>query len=1009
MLSGCLIGLDGGRFLSVADTSDEDAGADSETGDAVVGDAAEDTGTDAVDASGDGPEDVDHGDTDATTLVDATPDADVADDASNDSGDPDADTEDVDIADVVDATDSDSSGDTELPDADTTTGDVDVMADADTTIADAVSDADAAADTGTDVRTDISVDVVTDVDTNGDTDIDAVVDCGPLGAPDGGSVVVTRTTEGGEATYACDSPRAAEGVLTRTCGSDGQWTGSAPVCRLDEPPADACESDASCGEDEWCPTGVPAVLRRCSPLLYRDFGHEMRFVLVPSGSWIQGEGELAPDPSPWMASITRDVFVAQTEVTIEQWRAVMQAHNTRFGTSFGLEPSFGVARGYCTAATCPVDRVSWWDAVTFANALSALHGLTPCYDLTGCSTGGLGELTAAGGGCDAVSASCGGGGTYACASLATTLPACTGYRLPTGAEWERAARAGTRTDFFWGTSTVNAVVELYAWYVENASFRAMEVGQLDPNPWGLFDVAGNAFEWVHDFDGPYPSSPQTDYLGPASGTERSMRGGNVSQDAIGVRHSVRISYAPDTRLSDSGFRLARTSLAAPPCPLIDPPANGSVLISHRYAGGEATTVCEPKYVVVGDDVRHCGEGGVWSGAPASCEPVVRVAAACGSDDECGLNERCVVTAPAELARCVPVALGASVAPMNFVLVPAGSFVQGTAGSTGDEIQFVATMSRDLLMSETEITTGQWKTVMAEAARLVSIDAGLIPSFHERNPRCTTPDCPLEQVNWYEAALFTNVLSELSGLTPCYELDGCTSGGLAQAGAGCTGLEYACDSGTFTCTTAIGAAPDCNGYRLPTESEWERAARGGTTGLYAWGDDSSVATVSLYAVYGSNNFGQTSPVGRRLPNPYGLFDMSGLVSEWVNDWYSPIYPVGNAIDPTGEPVGSERVHRGGNLFSPALNVRVADRTSAGPATRSADRGFRVVRNLPANDEVRCPALSSAALADGDLIVGGYFPGATAFYRCDPGFSIVGGDALRTCGGTGEWSGSAPFCD
>ena len=130
------------------------------------------------------------------------------------------------------------------------------------------------------------------------------------------------------------------------------------------------------------------------------------------------------------------------------------------------------------------------------------------------------------------------------------------YRLPTEAEWEYAARAGTSTTYFFGDDK-NALSR-YAWYHENANEAPRPVGQKPPNAWGLYDVHGNVREWVQDWYGEtyYANSPDTDPKGPSSGKKRVDRGGSWGFNAVFCRSAFRGDVLPDARMGYLGFRLA---------------------------------------------------------------------------------------------------------------------------------------------------------------------------------------------------------------------------------------------------------------------------------------------------------------------------------------------------------------------------------------------------------------------------------------------------------------------
>jgi formylglycine-generating enzyme required for sulfatase activity len=129
------------------------------------------------------------------------------------------------------------------------------------------------------------------------------------------------------------------------------------------------------------------------------------------------------------------------------------------------------------------------------------------------------------------------------------------------------------------------------------------------------------------------------------------------------------------------------------------------------------------------------------------------------------------------------------------------------------------------------------------------------------------------------------------------------------------------------------------YRLPTEAEWEYAARAGTTSTYSFGDDAS--QLGRYAWHGDNSGDTTHPVGQKQPNAWGLYDMHGNVWEWVQDWYGEKYYSGSpSTDPRGPSSGSNRVSRGGCLIIVAPPCRSAFRFGFSPGRRDGLLGFRL---------------------------------------------------------------------
>jgi formylglycine-generating enzyme required for sulfatase activity len=265
--------------------------------------------------------------------------------------------------------------------------------------------------------------------------------------------------------------------------------------------------------------------------------------------------------------------------------------------------------------------------------------------------------------------------------------------------------------------------------------------------------------------------------------------------------------------------------------------------------------------------------------------------------------------------------------MDFVFVPSGTFEQGTLGATNDDRPYTATISRNYFVSRTEVTQGQWKAATG------GTNGSCFQST--TGTSCTTSNAnnngPVERVDWYSTLAYANWLSVNQGLSACYTLSGCTdatSGWYDGVHSGCTGA-------TFTGLT-------CTGYRLLTESEWERAARGNTTSTYYWGEATDTATVGLYAWFNGNAGSRAQAVGGKQANAYGLHDMSGNVWESVWDWYASAYPSSSAMDYIGPFSGSFRGFRGGGWSNVTSDLRSANRGSGPPSGRSSNIGFRLAR-------------------------------------------------------------------
>ena len=216
-------------------------------------------------------------------------------------------------------------------------------------------------------------------------------------------------------------------------------------------------------------------------------------------------------------------------------------------------------------------------------------------------------------------------------------------------------------------------------------------------------------------------------------------------------------------------------------------------------------------------------------------------------------------------------------------IPAGTFSMGSpsseSGRSADETQHSVTLTKGYWMMEHEVTQGEWEEVM-----------GTNPSEFT----ACGATCPVELVSWDDAVAFAEKASVRDGET----------------------------------------------YRLPTEAEWERAARGVREGeMYAGGND--LAAVG----WTSENSGDTThPVCKKQRNGYGLCDMTGNVWEWTSDWYAAAYP-GTTTDRVGAPAGSVRVFRGGSWDDVPANARVANRSGNTPGVRWYGLGVRLVRSSP----------------------------------------------------------------
>jgi formylglycine-generating enzyme required for sulfatase activity len=280
---------------------------------------------------------------------------------------------------------------------------------------------------------------------------------------------------------------------------------------------------------------------------------------------------------------------------------------------------------------------------------------------------------------------------------------------------------------------------------------------------------------------------------------------------------------------------------------------------------------------------------------------------------------------------------------SMVLMPAGEFTMGDAfdpeGGT-DELPVHTVNVSAFYMDATEVTKARWDEVYTWAT-----SQGY--SFDNAGAGKAT-NHPVHTVNWYDCVKWANARSQFKGFTPCYTN---ADGSVYTNGAFSGGCNWSAD-----------------GYRLPTEAEWEKAARGGAGGRrFPWEDDNTIrhARANYYASssysydrstggyhpdYGSGGTPYTSPVGSFAPNGYGLYDMAGNLYEWCWDWYSSdsvnppnFYSVSDgATDPRGPASGSRRVFRGGNWYNVAHFCRVAYRYDYSPGYENYSLGFRLVR-------------------------------------------------------------------
>jgi formylglycine-generating enzyme required for sulfatase activity len=280
------------------------------------------------------------------------------------------------------------------------------------------------------------------------------------------------------------------------------------------------------------------------------------FVLVEPAAFVMGSPPDEPgrgnDEAQHQVQLTHRLLVAVREVTQAEWRAAFPA--TPVATVFTA-----------CGEECPAENVNWWSAVKYCNQRSQDEGLAPCYTLAGCS--GIPGMD------------------FECDQASFEGPGCVGYRLPTEAEWEFVARAGTTTALYTGPLPVNHL-ELFSpeadaigWYGGNSGvsyagawdcsgwketqYPAQSCGAHPSagkaaNPWGLFDVAGNVWEWCWDAWEPFVDGvAATDPLGASDPSFRVLRGGSWMTGAARLRSANRGRYEPTVRNGTTGLRVVR--------------------------------------------------------------------------------------------------------------------------------------------------------------------------------------------------------------------------------------------------------------------------------------------------------------------------------------------------------------------------------------------------------------------------------------------------------------------
>ena len=562
-------------------------------------------------------------------------------------------------------------------------------------------------------------------------------------------------------------------------------------------------------------------------------GIKMR--LIPPGEFLMGAADDEParhdgEGPQHKVRLTTPFFIGISEITQKQWFDVMGSRPWQF------QPSVTEGDNY------PASYVDWLGATEFCRQISERSGHR--------------------------------------------------YRLPTEAEWEYACRAGTTTTWYFGNDV--AGLDAHGWLdtntLNNGKPSAQEVAPKKPNPFGLFDMHGNLFEWCQDC---YVEDAYSHRAGSVVDPvvlshndlqeTRITRGGGWDWNGYDMRSALRGSAVPSFRSNRDGFRVIR--------------------VIEKYAALTSTT--------------DKSSDTVLPGSPAVAP--FNAAKAKAYQDAWAAH----LQLPAEYTNS---------AGIKFRLIPPGQFLMGSTSEQIEEAkagpldttdgfrtgrldseapQHQVTLSKPFYLGVTEVTQAQFEKVVGRQPSTYCKSGQRAESVGDSDRSNT----PVEMVTWMDTGEFCGRLTIHEGLESAYIV---TPEKISQTGIG--------------------------GYRLPTEAEWEFACRAGTETQYSSGDHPSSLWDVAWTSWNSNQQ-PPKPVATRKANPFGLFDMHGNVSEWVHDGWAPDFyqrSVGPlAVDPRHDiPTDNIRIYRGGNFWVAPVECRSANRYAGLNGSIWIHTGFRV---------------------------------------------------------------------
>ncbi len=442
-----------------------------------------------------------------------------------------------------------------------------------------------------------------------------------------------------------------------------------------------------------------------------------------------------------------------------------------------------------------------------------------------------------------------------------------GGRLPTEAEWEYAARGGMPASRFPSGNSIDLTQASFAGVGGRDLWAATAPAASFPgNALGLYDMAGNVWEWCADFYSPtgYDRAAVVDPSGRPDGILRVMRGGAWNSAVRSLRVSNRGRATPTSRFPTAGFRCVRDLPSDPTgetVPTSAPAPAPGAPPELPAATSAAMPTPPPSSVAAGAALP---DGGVRATPIAAAVPV---------------------TAGTGLALLERRSFAPDGATM--VLLPAAEFdmgcVRGDADCDADEQpRHLVRLTAAFWIDTSEVTVAAYRGFAVAANRVMPAQ-----------PEWNGPEHPVVNVTWSDADAY--------------------------------------------CRWA--------GARLPSEAEWEYAARGGAGGRkYPSGGTIAAGDANGDGTGDTDRWEKTSPAGSFPANGFGLFDTIGNVWEWCADWYDPrAYTSAAAVDPRGAATGSERVARGGSWTSVAGRMRISYRFRLAPGETSIGIGFRCARD------------------------------------------------------------------